>query len=574
MSYLVIARKYRPIEFNDIVGQRSIVQSLTNTLREKKYGHAYLFSGTRGVGKTSMARILARALNCVEGPTPTPCNQCDSCRDILSGSSIDVFEIDGASNRRVEETQQIIENILYAPARDRYKIYIIDEVHMLSNHAFNALLKTLEEPPAHVIFMMATTEYHKIPQTILSRTQHFHFSNISQEDIANNLKKICEAEKIEISENAIYMVTREAQGSIRDAQSLLDQVIGFSGNKILDQDVETILGSISTEIIDRITLAIAANNSADVITLISEAYESGYDLLQLIRKLIERIRNLILLKVDFNKLSEQVKLFSENVESLGAMLEKFSIEQLLLIFDILSNAEYQMKYSQFPRFVLETNLIKTAITDNLVNINDLANLLESGSGSLSNPQIHRASGGYNQSGVSTMDSGHTPRITGLTPYSVMSKAESATYNGKTGKTDENIQVKQILNMILKESKALHIYILGVDRIKINDNKFTLYLSHQAAVQTRKMLIENTINRDIINKACKAILGAEAAYEVVEYIPEDLDLAAEKMEQEVQSPDQDKMQEIMKDPVVKKLAEKFGGKITEYKKEGQIYTEEE
>jgi DNA polymerase-3 subunit gamma/tau len=234
MSYLVLARKWRPQRFEEVIGQPHVVQTLTNAISAQQIAHAYLFSGARGVGKTSVARILAKALNCQQGTSPTPCNQCESCREITASASLDVLEIDGASNRRIDEIRELRENIRYLPAKSPYKIYIIDEVHMLTTEAFNALLKTLEEPPSHVIFIFATTEAHRIPITIMSRCQLFDFRRIAVRAIVDHLRHIAQEEGIQISDVSLRLLAREAEGSMRDAQSLFEQMIAFSGKKISD----------------------------------------------------------------------------------------------------------------------------------------------------------------------------------------------------------------------------------------------------------------------------------------------------------------------------------------------------
>ncbi|MEJ2068394.1 MAG: DNA polymerase III subunit gamma/tau, partial [Deltaproteobacteria bacterium] len=256
MSYLVIARKYRPKTFDEVVGQGHVSRTLKNAIKIGRIAHAYLFSGPRGVGKTTVARIMAKALNCENGPTPDPCNKCKMCTGINEGSVTDVYEIDGASNTGVDDIRELRDNVRYLPASGRYNIYIIDEVHMLSINAFNALLKILEEPPAHVIFIFATTEPHKIPVTILSRVQRFDFRRLSLAEITGSLSQIAKEEGIKITDGALIIISREAEGSMRDAQSLMDQVVGFAGKEVTEADVREVLGLTDRELLFRMAGAL------------------------------------------------------------------------------------------------------------------------------------------------------------------------------------------------------------------------------------------------------------------------------------------------------------------------------
>src|SRR5512136_1075662 len=266
-SYLVLARKWRPQLFEEVVGQRHITQTLQNAISQKRVAHAFLFTGARGVGKTSSARILAKALNCEKGPGTNPCNQCATCQEVTHGTSMDVIEIDGASNRGIDEIRELKENVRYTPAKSRYKIYIIDEVHMLTTEAFNALLKTLEEPPPHVIFVFATTEPHKIPLTILSRCQRYDFKRIPLASILEQLRTIATQEGMEISDQSLHLIAREAEGSMRDAQSLLDQVLSYAGQKVSDKEVIEVLGVIDRKILHDSIAALADGDQARLLQI-------------------------------------------------------------------------------------------------------------------------------------------------------------------------------------------------------------------------------------------------------------------------------------------------------------------
>ncbi|HYR44897.1 MAG TPA: DNA polymerase III subunit gamma/tau, partial [Terriglobia bacterium] len=296
-KYQVIARKFRPQVFEDVVGQKPIVQTLKNAIQMDRIGHAYLFSGPRGVGKTTTARILAKGLNCARGPTITPCNECASCQEISSGKSIDVFEIDAASNTGVDNIRELRESAKYAAARSRYKIFIIDEVHMLSTSAFNALLKILEEPPSHVVFIMATTERHKLPATILSRCQQFIFRMISPGEIQAHLRQIAVREGVKIDDRSLSYIVKASEGSMRDAQSLLDQIISFSGQEVVDEDVRDVLGFIPGEILARTLDALADRNSKALLEDVGIVVDQGLSLQQYVRELIGRIRDLLILKL-------------------------------------------------------------------------------------------------------------------------------------------------------------------------------------------------------------------------------------------------------------------------------------
>lgn len=375
MSYLVLARKKRPQVFEEVVGQRPITHTLQNAISQKRVAHAFLFTGARGVGKTSTARILAKALNCEKGPQINPCNQCTACQEITHGTSMDVIEIDGASNRGIEEIRELRENVRYTPAKSLYKIYIIDEVHMLTREAFNALLKTLEEPPPHIIFVFATTEPHKIPATILSRCQRYDFKRIPLKEIIGNLKWIVEEEKVQISQRGLLLIARESEGSMRDAQSLLDQVISYGGKDIRDEDIAEVLGLIDQKILYDTIEAIASRDTERCMEIVEHIYHYGYDIQHFCEELLQYLRNLILLKVSEHP-EEVMELPEEELGSLKKQAEKFQFDQLNHLFSLLLKGEEEVVQSTFPRTMLEITLIRMATLRPILPIDEILKKLE------------------------------------------------------------------------------------------------------------------------------------------------------------------------------------------------------
>lgn len=368
MKYQVIARKFRPQLFGEVVGQKPIVQTLQNAIKLNRTGHAYLFCGPRGVGKTTMARILAKGLNCAQGPTIEPCNVCASCKEIAAGQSMDVLEIDAASNTGVDSVRELRDSARYAPSRDRNKIFIIDEVHMLSTSAFNALLKILEEPPPHVIFIMATTERQKLPATILSRCQQFVFRTIAPAEIQSHLKKIVEREGAKIDDNGLSYIVKAAEGSMRDAQSLLDQIISFGGQDLAAEDVRDVLGFIPNEILDRTVDSIAANNSPELIETVAIVVDQGLGLQQFARELIGRVRDLLMIKLG---LTDKVLGGEEEIAQLKRRAESFSEQDLIRYFDLLLRLESDLKWTSQPRFHLEVGLVKLAKAGHMRDIEEV-----------------------------------------------------------------------------------------------------------------------------------------------------------------------------------------------------------
>jgi len=357
MSYVVLARKWRPQRFEDVVGQPHVVQTLTNAISAERIAHAYLFSGARGIGKTSVARILAKALNCAQGPSPTPCNQCASCKEITESASIDVFEIDGASNRGIDEIRELRENVRYLPCKSSYKIYIIDEVHMLTTPAFNALLKTLEEPPPRVIFIFATTEVHRVPITITSRCQLFDFRRIPAAEIVDHLRRIAQEEDIQISDVSLRVLAREAEGSMRDAQSLLEQMIAFSGKSISDEDLLEVLGVIDRQDLLGTAAAILEGDPVRCLETIERLYLHGHDLRRFCQELAEHFRNLLVMKVS-NEPQKLVDLTDAELAELKEQADKASSSTLQQFFHFLLRGEEEIRRSSNPKLVLEMSLLR------------------------------------------------------------------------------------------------------------------------------------------------------------------------------------------------------------------------
>ncbi len=352
-------RAYRPQNFEDVVGQEHIVKILKNQIENDNVGHAYLFSGTRGTGKTSTAKIFARAVNCPNSINQEPCNECEICRDILNDSLMDVVEIDAASNNSVDDIRELRESVKYSPTKAKYKVYIIDEVHMLSQGAFNALLKTLEEPPSYVIFILATTEPHKIPATILSRCQRFDFKRVTVKDMTSRMQKICKKENIEVEEKALNLIARNSQGALRDALSILDQCISFGENRVEYNDVVELLGTVNVDQLFDMAQSIIEQDTSKSIKILNEFVLWGKDIRNLINDLIDHFRNIMICKVS-NELEEIISLPEEVIIKLKEQSNSIDINELIRILNILSNTQDNMKTSTNARVLAEVTLMKVA----------------------------------------------------------------------------------------------------------------------------------------------------------------------------------------------------------------------
>jgi DNA polymerase-3 subunit gamma/tau len=385
MDFQVSARKWRPQKFSELIGQEHIVRTLSNAIEMNRVSHAFLFSGTRGVGKTTTARILARVLNCEKGPTIDPCGTCSFCREITEGHCIDVQEIDGASNNGVAEVRDLIDNVQYATSSARYKVYIIDEVHMLSKSAFNALLKTLEEPPPRVIFIFATTELIKIPETILSRCQCFEFKPLSNAQITKQLELICGQEGIQIDEKGLVEISKIGAGSMRDAQSLLDQVIAYSGKKVDTDSVEAVLGIVGGTTLELFAERLIKREPSELITLVQEVANQGKDLGLFCRSVMEYLRNLLMVKVSRNP-ETLLNAQTCNLEVLKKQAEGFHADELQQMFTILSRAETEMKRSSLAQMVFEMAILRLTETRPFKKIDDLIHKINQAEGEVQQAQ--------------------------------------------------------------------------------------------------------------------------------------------------------------------------------------------
>ena len=376
MSYLVLARKWRPQTFSGVVGQEHVTETLRRAVEKKRLAHAYLFAGPRGCGKTTTARLLAKIINCEQPKGAEPCNECSSCRSIIEGRHLDVIEIDGASNRGIDEIRDLREKISYAPAQGRYKIYIIDEVHMLTPQAWNALLKTLEEPPAHVYLVFATTEPHKVPSTILSRCQRFNFKRLELREIVGQLEKICAEEKIAHEREALVLIARRSEGSMRDGESLLDQCVAASEGSVDLALVRRVLGLVEAPLVTELLRAVASRDRSGALGIVDRVVTAGLDLEEFFLAYVEGIRNLLVLSVGGEKSAEYLDLTSGEVAELREIVSAFAAENLLFLFRAAVRAFRELKSSGQPRYQLEAAVTEAASWESAVELSDLIRRLD------------------------------------------------------------------------------------------------------------------------------------------------------------------------------------------------------
>jgi DNA polymerase-3 subunit gamma/tau len=524
MSYLVLARKMRPQVFEEVIGQRHITQTLQNAITQNRVAHAFLFTGARGVGKTSTARILAKALNCENGPSINPCNQCTSCREISAGNSMDVIEIDGASNRGIDEIRELRENVRYTPAKSRYKIFIIDEVHMLTREAFNALLKTLEEPPSHILFVFATTEPHKIPTTILSRCQRYDFKRIPLREIVENLKRITETEEVLVTPRGLLSIARESEGSMRDAQSLLDQVISYAGKEIKEEDLVDVLGLVDRKLLHDTIDAIAKQDAGRCMEIVEQVYQYGYDVQHFCRELLQTLRNLILLKVA-ERPEPLIDLADEEVSALRKQAEAFKLDQLNHLFNLLLKGEEEMAQSTFPRTMLEMTLIRMATLRPVLPIEDILKKLnaldkrgdvaggilrprEESSGSEFKPEKEKRTSGVVQDPVQTPPLKPAAELAEMlppkpVPEELSEKKESA--KALEGVWSELVDFARARNPVLGAFVAFGELIhVGEEKIEIGFEKDSFHYDRILEIENRRQL--EAICRDYLKKEIKLVIA--------------------------------------------------------------------
>lgn len=561
MSYQVIARKYRPQTFSQIVGQEIVTKTLQNAITSGRIAHAFLFSGVRGVGKTTTARILAKALNCQKEIESEPCGECDSCREIALSTSIDVQEIDAASNTGVDSIRELREGIRYRTARDRNRIYIIDEVHMLSTQAFNALLKTLEEPPDYVKFILATTELQKIPETIKSRCQQFTFKPISFNLILERLRQICEAEEISISEYALHAIVNAGQGSLRDAQSALDQVLSFGGHKIADEDVRALLGVVDQKLVQEVTDALYGRKREVLIRKLRTLWEAGIDATQFCQALAQHVRNLMVCRVAGWD-AELLHLPDSEQETVVSQAESWGHLELLRLYDMINQTQTELKWHSHPNLHLEMSLVRSIELHGLSEIEDVIAELRSGQpggtapdgGSSGNPEGrsgNRAQPVRQAAPPSEPEDPSTDRDRGVAagqedPAPVSNGAAAQVDSGKSDAVllDGSEAVGALLKLLEREKKVRLLQALQPPtRLVISDGELKISLRKQ---DIHAMVLEETEAVQALKEYCRRILGSTPRL-AVEIVDDDVGQGSDREDPE-------------KDPLIQAFMERFPGKI--------------
>ena len=533
MTYLIYARKYRPKTFDEMIGQKAVVQTLKNAIKNNRVAHAYIFSGMRGIGKTTAARILAKALNCQKGPATTPCNRCVSCISVDEDRSIDVLEIDGASNRGIDEVRSLREGVKYRPIHSRNKVIIIDEVHMLTVPAFNALLKTLEEPPPNTVFIFATTEFHKVPATIVSRCQHFEFKKISQKDITNHLLEITKKENVTISSYGLNLIAEAADGSLRDAQSLLDQAVAFCGENINDEDLREILGTINREILFEFSSIILESKSEKVFPRVEKLIESGYDLRYFYKELINHFRNLLLVQSIDNP-QDLIPYNEEEIATLKKEAEKASSEDILRFLTVLQQSEQGLRFSSHPRIYLETLLVKLCHFKKMIPIETILQELNNLKSAIFTPPKHQKNSTVNSSPLEEEN-----RETILPPNQHPIEPPAPPQS-----VEKREILSHIINELQKEKSSLAAMLAQHSSFKLKDDELEISFSGG-----KKFFIDS-LNKEIklLEKVASGISGKKVRVKLTEEIVE----SGDKREKEVEA--------ALKDPNVQYFMDLFKAQV--------------
>ncbi len=556
MSYVVFARKWRPASFEEVIGQEHITTTLKNAILNKRVAHAYIFTGPRGIGKTSVARIFAKGLNCEKGPTPSPCNKCASCNDVSSSISMDVIEIDGASNNSVDQIRELRESIKFAPSYAGYKIYIIDEVHMLSIGAFNALLKTLEEPPKHAKFIFATTNPERIPSTVLSRCQRFDFRRIPFKLIISKLKRIAESEKLKVSDEAIFSVARASDGSMRDAESILDQLSSFCEKDIGQENVITLLGTIRDDKLADIVKKLSEKDTAGLLKSIDELIFTGKDISQFLTGLMGYIRNLMILKVSPD-LAALIDLPDSHINNLKEQSKDFRIEELLYIFYTLSATANAIKRSGVSRFITEASFIKLSLRNEIMSLPEIMEkiaCLESNVGRYSPPLYKREE--------STKPEAQDPKPEARSAEPGARSAEPETRRSSAGAEEIKNAWPGIIDAIKGKKISIASYLAEGEIVKVQGSLITLGFA--AEFNLHKEVLEETANRKFIEEIASGILeqGVKLEFITVEKTetPSGMTGGSSKFDVIEEELEREAAEGATDDSIIKSAIEIFGGKI--------------
>ncbi|MEW6087138.1 MAG: DNA polymerase III subunit gamma/tau [bacterium] len=582
MSYIVLARRYRPQNFDELIGQNHVALTLKNALALNRIAHAYLFSGPRGVGKTSAARILAKALDCEKRKDYSPCNTCISCEEITRGVSMDVIEIDGASNRGIDEIRNLRENVKFAPVSGKYRIYIIDEVHMLTKEAFNALLKTLEEPPPHVIFIFATTEPYKVPLTILSRCQRFDFRRVNVPEIVKHLKYIAEKEGMDVEEEAFYMIAQASEGSMRDSQSLLDQAVSYSGKKITKKDVQDFLGLTEEKILEEFCEIIVKRDPPGALFFLNRLLGKGYDLNQFIKTMLDYLRHiLVVIIVPGSDTGVLADLSPAQVKNIAKYRDAFTKERLLEIMKILNETELEIRRSSYPRILMEMALVKITQAEGEVRVKGqeaksigqrAEGMEQRGTTSFQSPVKSNAGAGL----VPAQTAGAVHEPSKKQEDEQIVKGKSRLMDSEQRITDHESQTadvkpqsgekrpikscwREIVHLVKEKKVMLGNLLDHCEVVDEKNNEFSLGFYPDNVFYKER--VEENSNLKFISMAVNELTGKSMQIKCV--VRENTGKAKKEEKKEMDFLSERKM--ILSDPVLKSALDTFGGEIIEIKK---------